>query len=138
MVIHTNHLQEIDEEVEKALKLLTQNHINCLTQSVLLNGVNNSTSELTKLFEKLISLNIRPYYLHHPDHVYGGMHFYLSLEEGRKIYAKLRSHLPGWSLPHYVIDPSNGIGKTLAYNPESMQYSGQITDQDGSIHSMHF
>ena len=85
-----------------------------------------------ELFNLFISLKVRPYYLHHPDQVKGGLHFYLSLEEGRALYAQLRTQLPGWALPHYVIDIPGGFGKTGAFNPETMAFSGQLMGINGT------
>jgi lysine 2,3-aminomutase len=82
---------------------------------------------------KFIQLKIRPYYLHHPDQVFGGMHFYIPLSEGRKIYSQLRQILPGWGLPQYVIDIPGGHGKVQAYNPENTHYSGQLISKNGEI-----
>lgn len=134
--IHTNHLEEFDAEVEAAFLKLKSLPIQLVSQTVLLKGVNDSSEILISLFKKLISLGCRPYYLHHPDQVKGGMHFYLSLEEGRQIYAKLRDKLPGWGLPHYVIDIPGGHGKTTAYNPESFSFNGTLIDRQGNPHSV--
>ncbi len=127
-VLHTNHIDEFDQKVNQALKKWGP----FLTQSVLLKDVNNSKEELLKLFEHIISIGGTPYYLHHPDKVEGAMHFYLSLEEGRKIYAALRDELPGWAIPHYVLDIPGGDGKTLAFNSESYEFSGRFINKDSS------
>jgi lysine 2,3-aminomutase len=112
LVIHTNHKDEFDEEINHRIKTFD---IPKLAQSVLLKGVNDDTKSLAKLFRHLNSINIRPYYLHHPDQVYGGMHFYLSKEEGQKIFNGLNQLVPGWMLPRYVQDPSDGSGKISAF-----------------------
>lgn len=132
MGIHANHVQEFDCEAEAAIQKLADLKIQLLSQTVLLNGVNDSTEVLLTLFEKFIDLNVRPYYLHHPDRVKGGMYFYLPLEKGRLIYSTLRDRLPGWAVPHYVIDIPGGHGKVSAFNPESTTFSGQLIAKDGS------
>lgn len=86
---------------------------------------------LKKLFLKLAELDVQPYYMHHPDLVKGAMHFYLPIEEGRKIYAKLRNILPGWAIPQYVVDIPGGEGKTSAFNPEKYEFSGQLINKQG-------
>lgn len=133
IVVHLNHESELDQESKTALKKLAELPIQLLSQSVLLKDINNNEDDLIRLFEILIRLGVRPYYLHHPDHVKGGMHFYLPLEEGRKIYSKLRNLLPGWALPQYVIDIPGGHGKVPAYNPEGFAFSGQLLKRDGTI-----
>ncbi|MBD65446.1 MAG: lysine 2,3-aminomutase [Halobacteriovoraceae bacterium] len=129
--LHTNHRDEIDDEVQKSLQKLSRLNIDTRTQTVLLKEVNDSADQLKELFDKVIQCGFSPYYLHHPDKVKGAMHFYLELEEGRRVYAQLRDILPGWALPHYVIDGPHG--KSLAFNPESFDFQGQLIDKDGHL-----
>ena len=131
LVVHCNHLSEIDEEVECALKKLRFLPIHVMSQSVLLKGVNDIPSDLIALFNALAGLGVRPYYLHHPDRVRGGMHFYLPLERGRKIYETVKNNLAGWILPRYVVDLPGGEGKTLASNPETLAFSGYFRGRGG-------
>lgn len=131
--LHTNHPQELSNDVAQALEKLRGCKIDKRTQTVLLNGVNDNAETLLKLFYQVIDHDFNPYYLHHPDQVRGGMHFYLPLERGRKIYNQLRNNLPGWAIPHYVIDNSQGRGKQFAFNPESFHYSGKLLDKSGSL-----
>lgn len=133
VAVHTNHLEEFDQEVDEAFLKLRSLPIQLLSQTVLLKSVNDSEAALVGLFKKLVSLGCRPYYLHHPDEVKGGMHFYLSLEEGRHLYAKLRNQLSGWAIPHYVIDIPHGHGKVTAFNPETYIFGGELIGLDGVI-----
>ena len=130
MVIHCNHSDEIDRSVRESLARLPVN-IKRLSQSVLLKGVNDSPECLEKLFRKLSSIGVTPYYLHHPDQAKGAMHFYLDLEQGRKIYGQLQNRLPGWMIPKYVIDIPGGHGKTPAYNPETFEFSQTLLSKSG-------
>ena len=116
-----------------SLDKLRETSIKKLTQSVLLKGVNDSSDELVSLIKKIISADFTPYYLHHPDQAKGAMHFHLSLEEGRKIYSKLRDQLPGWAIPHYIIDQFEGQGKQLAFNPEKIEFSGKMLNKNGDL-----
>jgi lysine 2,3-aminomutase len=125
-VLHTNHVDELDSEVCTSLKKLKECRVDKKTQSVLLKGVNDNSQTLIKLFDRLLECDFTPYYLHHPDKVKGAMHFQLPLSTGRKIYLKLRDKLPGWAIPHYVIDHPNGHGKQLAFNPESIDFKGKL------------
>lgn len=131
VMIHVNHTSELTNDVIEAIERLTENHIEVFTQTVLLKGVNDTTEDLYQLFSVLADLKVKPYYLHHPDEARGAMHFYLSLEEGRKIYAPLHNLLPGWALPQYVIDIPGGEGKVPAFNPESYEFSGTLINREG-------
>ena len=129
MVVHTNHPSEWDQEALAAVA--SYSSFNWLSQSVLLKGVNDSTEELIELFQFLSRHKIRPYYLHHPDQTRGAMHFGLSLEAGRRIWAGLHHRLPGWMLPQYVVDLPQGPGKVQAFNPENFEFSGSLIDRLG-------
>ena len=66
-VLHTNHADEIDGEVFKALEKLKPISIKKLTQSVLLKDINDSKKDLIQLFYRVLDCDFTPYYLHHPD-----------------------------------------------------------------------
>lgn len=131
VAVHANHVSEIDSEVESSLVKLSSAGISLLSQSVLLKNINDSPEDLYQLIQKFLDLDVRPYYLHHPDRVKGAMHFYLTLEAGRKIFSSLKSRLSGWACPQYIIDIPGGEGKTNAYNPETFDFSGQLLNKDG-------
>lgn len=133
IVIHINHPDELDYETVSAIRRLKESGADVLSQTVLLKGINDSPLILKNLIDKLLIAGVRPYYLHHPDRVKGGMHFYLNLEEGRKIYASLRNMISGWALPQYIIDIPGGHGKTQAFNPENFESSGRFITKDSKI-----
>lgn len=127
--IHINHSEEIDEQVESSLlKLRDIQRLQLLSQTVLLKNVNDCPHILENLFKDINKLGVRPYYLHHPDKVRGGMHFQVDIPVGRKIFASLRNNLPGWMIPQYVLDIPQGHGKTPIYNPEQIEFKGFLMD----------
>lgn len=131
LAIHANHPDEFDHESRVAIKKLSELNIQLLSQTVLLKEINDKTEVLVDLINQFINLKIRPYYLHHPDQVKGGLHFYLPLKVGRALYHSLRTKLPGWAIPHYVIDIPGGHGKVSAFNPETMEFGGEFLALDG-------
>ncbi len=133
IVLHLNHVDEITPELTELMKELRVLPIQWLSQSVLLKGVNDNTSSLKDLFLSLVKIGIKPYYLHHPDQVRGGMHFWLDIEDGRRIFAALRNQVPGHALPQYVIDIPGGHGKTPLLNPEGFEFNGQLLNKDGEL-----
>lgn len=130
-VVHTNHASEWSAEALRSAQSFRLRGLRWLSQSVLLKGVNDSTTALAELFRLLARANIEAYYLHHPDQVKGAMHFWLPLEEGRRIWAGLHDQLPGWMLPQYVIDVPGGHGKISAVNPETHSFSGTLLSRQG-------
>lgn len=131
VMIHVNHASELTEDVNEAIARFHFSSIELFSQTVLLKNVNDSTEALYNLFTLLADRGVRPYYLHHPDEALGAMHFYLPLEEGRKIVAPLHNKLSGWALPLYVIDIPGGAGKIPAFNPEQYEFGGTLLDRNG-------
>jgi lysine 2,3-aminomutase len=111
VVLHANHARELTESVKAALKKFTAAGIALLSQSVLLKGVNNDAATLEALFRKLVTLKVKPYYLHHPDLAPGTGHFRLPVEEGQALMRGLRGRISGHALPTYVLDIPGGFGK---------------------------
>lgn len=111
IVLHINHAQEISAAVEQSVKKLRQSGCVLLSQSVLLKGVNNDAAVLEQLFRRLVTLKVKPYYLHHPDKAPGTAHFRLPLTEGQQIMRQLRTRLSGIAQPVYMLDIPGGYGK---------------------------
>ncbi|MGE3920417.1 MAG: EF-P beta-lysylation protein EpmB [Gammaproteobacteria bacterium] len=102
MVLHCNHPNEIDEQVQKAVSRLYNTGIPILNQTVLLKKINDNAETLCALSEKLFDSNITPYYLHLPDKVAGTIHFYVSKEFAKQIYREMIQTLPGYMVPKLV------------------------------------
>ena len=102
MVLHVNHVNEIDANVELSLQKLKTAGITLLNQTVLLKGVNDSSQALSDLNEKLFESGVLPYYLHMLDKVQGAAHFLVEEERARSIMNKLRETLPGYLVPRLI------------------------------------
>jgi lysine 2,3-aminomutase len=111
VVIHINHPREISPAFMGTIRTLRKAGINMVSQSVLLRGVNDCPHILLKLFETLVSIGVKPYYLFQLDEVRGVMHFKVSVKEGVRIMHFLRRHGSGLAIPHYALDITGGIGK---------------------------
>jgi lysine 2,3-aminomutase len=108
---HFNHPLEITPIAAAACARLADAGIPLGNQTVFLKGVNDTAEIMTELFQKLLQIRVRPYYLHHPDPVRGTGHFRPSIEKGIEIMAAIQGHTSGICLPHYVIDVPGGGGK---------------------------
>ncbi|HOO81241.1 MAG TPA: lysine-2,3-aminomutase-like protein [Alphaproteobacteria bacterium] len=137
MALHINHAQELTPEVRRTIKTLHQRGISLLSQSVMLKGINNDAATLANLYRELITLHVKPYYLHHPDLAPGTSHFRLSIKEGQSIIRALRGHLSGLCQPTYMLDIPGGYGK-VPLTPcalEPLPAGGyNVTDYKGGQH----
>lgn len=102
MVIHSNHANEINDEVRYALGKLNTAGITLLNQSVLLRGVNDNSETLCKLSEALFETGVLPYYLHQLDKVQGAAHFEVPREQAKLLITSMRARLPGYLVPRLV------------------------------------
>ncbi|ARN82936.1 lysine-2,3-aminomutase-like protein [Methylocystis bryophila] len=111
VALHANHARELSQGAKAAIARLKEAGAKLLSQSVLLNGVNDDAAILDSLLDALTGQGVVPYYLHHPDLAKGTAHFRLSLLRGQKIYAELARRRKGRPLPRYVLDLPGGFGK---------------------------
>ena len=117
LVLHVNHANELDTEVEVAMQALKQQGITLLNQSVLLRGVNDNADSLCALSERLFACGILPYYLHQLDRVAGAAHFEVTEKQALTLLQELRRRLPGYLVPRLV---SEQAGATYKLPMETM------------------
>ncbi len=137
MALHVNHAQEITPEVEESFAKLHRAGCVLLSQSVLLKGVNDNADTLADLYKKLLSLRVKPYYLHHPDLAPGTAHFRLSIEEGQAIMRRLQGRISGLCQPRYMLDIPGGAGKvplTPCYIEQLAEGKYSVQDYKGKRH----
>jgi lysine 2,3-aminomutase len=113
VVSHFNHPRELTAQAIEGTRTLRMAGVPLANQSVLLRGVNDDTDTLRALFEGLLDMGVRPYYLHHPDLTVGTQHFRVSLDEGLELTRALRGRQSGLAIPHYVVEIPGGHGKVL-------------------------
>jgi lysine 2,3-aminomutase len=122
---HFNHPAEITPASAKACGQLADAGIALGNQTVLLAGVNNSVAIMAELMTGLLSLRVRPYYIHQMDLVRGTGHFRTSVAEGLDIIRGLRGHISGLAVPQYVIDLPEGKGK-VPLLPDAVEREGDL------------
>lgn len=102
LVIHSNHANELDANVDRAMMQLRQAGVTLLNQSVLLRGINDRPGDLVDLSERLFEADVLPYYLHQLDPVQGAAHFSVSDRDARLLVEEMRRQLPGYLVPRLV------------------------------------
>lgn len=110
-IIHINHPREMTPEFTGAVRALGEAGAVIISQTVLLRRVNDCRHILARLFEKLVELGVKPYYLFQLDDVLGATHFKVRLETGIAIMRSLRKSTSGLCIPHYALDITGGLGK---------------------------
>jgi L-lysine 2,3-aminomutase len=112
LVLHANHAQEFDAEVDAALARLRTAGVHLLNQSVLLRGINDSADVLCALSERLFAAGVLPYYLHQLDKVAGAAHFAVSDAQALDLMGVMRSRLPGYLVPQLVREAAGDSSKS--------------------------
>jgi lysine 2,3-aminomutase len=83
--------------------------------------VNDDPEVMKELMRKLLTIRVRPYYIHQMDLVRGTGHFRTPVRKGKEIMQHLRGHTSGLAVPYLVIDLPGGKGKVPVL-PECMRY----------------
>jgi lysine 2,3-aminomutase len=135
LVVHANHAREFTPAAGQALRRVRALGIPILGQSVLLRGVNDSSEALEALFRAMISVRMKPYYLHQLDPAPGTARFHVPIEEGRALLESLRGRVTGLAWPTYVLDIPGGFGK-VPIGPDYRQTDGSVRDIQGGVHSI--
>lgn len=140
VAVHINHPEELTDAAVASLKRLTTRGIALGSQTVLLKGINDDATVLESLLRRLVKLQVRPYYLHHPDLAPGTSHFRVSIEAGQALMRVLRCRLSGLCLPTYVMDLPGGFGKVPidaghvgTLTPSRLR---QVADHQGVLHDL--
>ncbi|AFL99416.1 L-lysine 2,3-aminomutase [Desulfitobacterium dehalogenans ATCC 51507] len=109
--LHVNHYMEISPEMKSACHELLMSGAVLGSQSVLLRGINDSDDVLRYLFQSLLAIGIRPYYLFHAKDISGTAHFRTSVAKGVQHIKSLRGFTSGLAIPSYVVNMPGGLGK---------------------------
>ena len=111
MSIHFTHPEELTPENVRACNSLADAGIPLGSQTVLLKGINDDIKTMKKLYQGLLKIRVKPYYLYQCDPVIGSNHFRTSINKGLEIIQGLRGHTSGYAVPTYVVDAPGGGGK---------------------------
>lgn len=109
--IHFTHPEELTHEVIHVCNMLADAGIVLGSQTVLLKDINDDPAVMKKLFQGLLKIRVKPYYLYQCDPIVGSSHFRTPVEKGIDIIENLRGWTSGYAIPHYVIDAPGGGGK---------------------------
>ena len=109
--IHFTHPDELTQEVRLACNALADGGIPLGSQTVLLSGINDEINTLRRMFQELLTIRVRPYYLYQCDPIIGSAHLRTPINKGIEIIKALRGFISGYAIPQFVIDAPGGGGK---------------------------
>lgn len=121
---HFNHPRELTDQATQACGLLANAGIPLGCQTVLLRGVNDNPEIMGELFQGLLRLRVRPYYLFQGDMTRGTNHFRTSIDTGLTIMHALIGHVSGLAIPTFAVDLPGGGGK-IPLLPAYLQDHGE-------------
>ncbi len=109
--IHMTHPDELTPDTARACERLADTGIPLGSQTVLLAGINDDVETMKRLFQGLLRIRVKPYYLYQCDPIPGSSHFRTPVARGIEIIRGLRGFTSGYAVPTYVIDAPGGGGK---------------------------
>ena len=133
-----NHSREITSGSTEAVARLREKGIPVMNQAVLLRGVNDTLEELVRLFQGLLRIGVKPYYLFQGDLAEGTSHFRVSLLRGLELYRELGKRLSGLALPKYAVDLPGGGGKVVLADSPVVRITEEsilLRNPRGEVHS---
>jgi len=112
-VFHINQYEEMSREFAEKTKQIRKYGFLMFSQTALLKGVNDTREKLQDLFENLLLLGVKPYYLFHTDPVSGIGHFRVSLKDGINLYKSIYNSISGLAIPIYLMNVPPGHGHVI-------------------------
>ena len=102
--IHCDHKNELTDEAKECIKKLRQTGVILYSQSVLLKNYNDTVKDLKELFESLLEIGVRPYYLYQCDKIEGWQKFKVPFWKEIYLVRKLNKQISGLACPIFVVD----------------------------------
>lgn len=109
--LHVNHPLEVSPEMQEACRKLLLSCAILGSQTVLLKDVNDDPFVLRYLFQLLLKVGVKPYYLFHAKDIAGTRHFRTPVAQGVDLIKSLRGVTSGLAIPHFVVNLPGGLGK---------------------------
>ena len=109
--LHFTHPAELTPRAAAACRRLLDAGIPLVNQTVLLRGINDDFETLRRLNEGLLTLGVKPYYLHQGDLAAGTAHLRSTMAQGRAILRQMCGNTTGYAVPLFMFDRPGGGGK---------------------------
>lgn len=113
LVIHCNHVREIDHDVSHSLQVLRNAGVTLLNQMVVLRDINDTVDAMVELNETLFDNGVLPYYLHLFDKVQGAAHFDVDETRVRCLLGEMSRVCAGYLVPRLVREKADAPCKII-------------------------
>lgn len=104
--IHCDHKKELTSEAKEAILRLRNSGAILYSQSVLIKNYNDTVKDLKELFESLLEIGVRPYYLYQCDKIVGWRKFRVPFLKEIYLVKHLNREISGLACPIFVVDSS--------------------------------
>ncbi len=112
------HPREITPEVERALKAMSDAGIVLLQQGPILRGVNDDSSVLMELYQRLAALRVLPYYAIWGIRTPGAEHFLVDGQTASELVGALENKTSGFCVPHLITIARGDKVRMMGWSPE--------------------
>lgn len=123
MIFSFMHPRELAPETEDMLKRLADAGIMMLQQGPILRGINDDPKILIELYEKLVRLQVLPYYATWGISAPGTEHFMLDGKRASEIIHAMENNTSGFCIPHLSTIAKGTKVRTIGYTPDMEQVS---------------
>jgi lysine 2,3-aminomutase len=134
--LHIDHPDELTAETESVIRALRGMGFILLCQSVFLRGVNDSVKVLKRLYTRLATLGVRPYYIYHCQPIPTTMRFVMRIEDEVRLMSELREQVSGLAYPQHVLELQHTTGKVIVPTDHWAVNTSEVRDFVGRIHSI--
>ncbi|MCD4690933.1 KamA family radical SAM protein [bacterium] len=112
------HPRELTPELERGIRMMADAGIVMLQQGPLLRGVNDDPEVLRELYERLVTLQVIPYYAIWGIHTPGAEHFVVDGQTASAVVGALENRTSGFCVPHLITIARGDKVRMMGWSPE--------------------
>lgn len=112
------HPREITTDLADRITMMADAGIVLLQQGPILRGVNDDTTVLKELYERLAELRVLPYYAIWGIRAPGAEHFLVDGERASRLLGALENKTSGFCVPHLITIARGDKVRMLGWSPE--------------------
>jgi lysine 2,3-aminomutase len=112
------HPREITPDLERGISMMADAGIVLLQQGPILRGVNDDSDTLRRMYEKLASLRVLPYYAIWGIRAPGAEHFLIGGERASELIGALENRTSGFCVPHLITIARGDKVRMMGWSPE--------------------